>query len=159
MAGPEIGETLVETALTFAPWLENVPVLGRILRLIAPNGGDESKAVEDLLRQANKRKTDRRTRIERNNRYVLKASDAMQCVEDNLMSGAVWLALGRFFLNNVAGVAGSDAGEILIDKIFLCIESKVLKQTGRRKKKVGKTWVGRPAKGHGRGRGVPHPER
>jgi hypothetical protein len=151
MAGPEIGETLVETALTFAPWLLEVPVLGRILRLVAPNGGNESHAIEQLLRQANKRKTDRKTRIERNNRYVLKASDAMQCVEDNLMSGAVWFALGRFFLNNVAGVAGSDAGEILIDKIFACIESKVLKQTGKRTKKKNVTYFARPAKGHGHG--------
>lgn len=152
MPGPEIGVELVETALTFAPWLEEVPVLGRILSAIAPGGGDDIHAVERLIELEKKRKTDRATRIKKNGRYVLKASDAMQCVEDALANGGFLLALGKAIVSSVAGKAATSAPDIVSDRIFTCIESKVLKQTGKRKKKVGKVWIGRPAKGHGRGR-------
>lgn len=153
MPGPaEIGAELVETALTFAPWLEDVPVLGRILRVISPGGGNDIHAAEQLAAELQKRKTDRDQRIKRNARYVLKASDAMQCVEDNLQNGGALLALGKAILNTVRGNPGS-APDILGDRIFSCIESKVLKQTGIRKKKFVK-YYGRPARGHGKGRKI-----
>lgn len=147
---PEIGAELVETALTFAPWLEEVPVLGRILRVIAPGGGNDIHAAEQLAAELQKRKTDRETRIQRNARYVLKASDAMQCVDDSVADTGVLLAFGKSLLNIVRGRPDSTP-DILENKIFQCIESKVLKQTGKRKKKV-KKYYGRPAVGHGKGR-------
>lgn len=157
MPGPEIGVELVETALTFAPWLLDVPVLGRILRLIAPTGGDESHAIQELIKLANEKKADRKTRTDKNGRYVLKASEAMKCVDTNLNEGAVFFALGRAFLNRVAGKGLDTAPDILTDKIFTCIESKVLKQTSKRtKRERGK--FARPAKGHGHGRKSPPPK-
>lgn len=154
----EIGAEIVEVALTFIPSLEGIPVLGRILRLIAPGGGNDFKALEELQAQANKRKTDRATRIAKNARYVIKASDAMQCVEDNLMTGAVWLALGKSFVNILTKSIGFEpgAGDLLAQQIFLCIESKVLKQTSRRTLVQRKAYH-RPSRGHGHGRGVSPP--
>lgn len=153
MAVETLAEALVETAITFAPWLTEIPVLGRILTLFAPDGGNELKALEVLEAAALKKKQDRATRIKKNARYVLKASDAMQCVESSLGNGAFLLALGRALLNTVAGRStGASAPDLLTDKIFSCIESKVLKQTSKRVK-VTETFYHRPAKGHGKGRG------
>lgn len=153
MAVEELAAELVETALTFAPWLTEIPVLGRILTLFAPGGGNEIKALEQLEAAALKRKQDRATRIKKNARYVLKASDAMQCVENSLGNGAFLLALGRALLNTVAGRStGVSAPDLLTDKVFSCIESKVLKQTSKRVK-VTETFYHRPSKGHGKGRG------
>lgn len=147
----EVGAPLVETALTFAPWLVDVPVLGRILLAISPGGGNEFAAQEALQAQLRRLETDRRTRIDRNARYVIKASDAMQCVETHVMNGGLLLAIGRGIINTVAGKVGGTIPDVLCDRVFTCIESKVLKQTGRRVKKT-KKWYGRPARGHGRGR-------
>ncbi len=97
----EIGAEAAEAAITFAPWLIDVPVLGRILLVLSPGGGNEIKAMEELQKQAEKKKSDRKTLQDRNARYVLKASDAMKCVEDNLMSGGVLLAIGRSIINSV----------------------------------------------------------
>ena len=144
----------VETALTFAPWLVDVPVLGRILLLLAPGGGNDFKAIEELQRLANKRKTERATRIAKQARYVLKASDAMQCVEENLMNGSFLLSIGKALLNTVAGGLGpTSALELLTNRVFECIEEHTLKQTNRRRKKK-ETYYARPARGHGHGRGV-----
>jgi len=153
MAGAtEAGAEVVQVILRFLPSLRSLPVIGRILVLFA--GGDGGGEFQDLERAealANKRKTERKTRIERNGRYVIKASDAMQCVEDNLNTGNMYLAIGKGVINAVGGLGYNDATEILNDRIFTCIESKVLKQTGKRVKKDVK-YFGRPAKGHGHGR-------
>ncbi len=152
MAGiAEIGSAAAETMITFAPWLVDIPVLGRILIALSPHGGNDLQAMEELQKQADKKKTDRKTRIEKNARYVLKASEAMKCVESNLMNGAVLLALGKGLLDAVMGRAGGGAPDILADKIFTCIEEKVLRQDTPRVKHTG-TYFARPSKGHGHGR-------
>lgn len=147
-----IVEEAVETALTFAPWLVDIPVLGRILVLFAPGGGNDLKALEALNAAAAKTKQDRATRIKRNERYVLKASDAMRCVENSLGNGAFLLSLGRALLNQVAGrSAGVSAPDLIMSKIFDCIESKTLSQKSKRVKEERKYYA-RPARGHGKGR-------
>lgn len=151
MSVVEIGGELVETALTFAPWLVDVPVLGRICLLLSPHGGNDLKALEELQRQADQKKTDRKTRVDQNARYVLKASDAMKCVEENICNGGVLLALGKAILNTLAGKGGAAAPDILTEKIFVCIESKTLRQDTPRRK-LTRTAYHRPARGHGRGR-------
>jgi len=152
MAGvTEIGTEAAEIALTFAPWLENVPVLGRILVWLAPGGGNDLKAQEELQAQIEKKKQDNQTRIARNGRYVLKASDAMKCVDQTVNSGGVLLALGKAILNTVRGV-GVNAGDILTDRIFTCIEEKVLRQDTPRPKHTKEIRYPRPARGHGKGR-------
>jgi len=155
---PDLAEApvriLVETVITVAPWLLRIPVLGALLLLLAPEGGNDFRAIEDLERAANKRKTERKTRIERNARYVLKASDAMKCVEENILGGSILLAFGKGLLNIIARRIGdplSSAPDLLMDAIFTCIEQKTLTQTNRRTKFKG-TYYARPSRGHGHGR-------
>jgi len=154
---PEV-EIAAETLLVIAPWLADVPVLGRIISSLAGGGGNELQALEKLQAQINKTKTDRDERIKRNGRYVLKAADAMQCVENNLQASSVLLATVKSLVGNIAGRPPTNAIEIVENRIFDCIESKVLKQTNVRKKKKEITYFARPAKGHGKGR-LPTPGR
>lgn len=143
---------LVEAVLSFAPGLVDIPVLGKILILFAPGGGDDLKAQEALEAAAKKTLKDRAERVQKNARYVLKASDAMKCVEDSLGNGGFLLALGKALVNQVAGrAAGVSATDLITDRIFDCIESKVLRQDSPRKAKQAK-YYGRPAGGHGKGR-------
>ncbi len=152
MAGiAEIGALAAETMITFAPWLVDIPVLGRILIALSPHGGNDLKAMEELQKLAEKKKTDRKDRISRNGRYVLKASDAMRCVEDNLMNGGVLLAIGKSLLDVVMGRSGGGAPDLLADRIFTCIEEHVLRQDTPRVKRSD-PYFGRPARGHGHGR-------
>jgi hypothetical protein len=151
MSVAEIGGPLVETALTFAPWLIDVPVLGRICLILSPGGGNDLKALEQLQAQAEQTRTKTRTAIKENARYVLKASDAMKCVQDTLADGGVMLALGKAILNSLANKGGATAPDILTEKIFLCIESKILSQKSKRVKFTG-SFYHRPSLGHGRGR-------
>lgn len=146
--------SVAETLLAFVPLIRSVPIIFRLLRslgAIGAAGSNDAQAIEALQRSAQQRKTDRQTRIERNGRYVLKASDAMQCVEDAVADGAILFSLGKAMINAVLG-RQVDVVDILTDRIFDCIESKVLAQTGRRRKKSNKRWYGRPAVGHGAGR-------
>jgi len=145
-------EGAVETALTFAPWLVDIPVLGRVLILLAPGGGNDLKALEALQAAAQQKAQDRATRIKKNARYVLKASEAMKCVESSLGNGAFLLTLGRALLNTVAGRGGgASAPDLIMDKIFACIESKTLSQKSKRHR-VDATYYARPSVGHGSGR-------
>jgi hypothetical protein len=147
----EIGAEAAEIALTMAPWLVDVPVLGRILLLLNPAGGNDLKAQEELQKQAEKKKQDNQTRIARNGRYVIKASEAMKCVDKTVNSGGVLLAFGKAILNTLRGV-GSNAGDILTERIFLCIEENVLRQDTPRPKHSKTITNPRPARGHGHGR-------
>lgn len=138
--------------LSFAPGLVDIPVLGKILILFAPGGGDDLKAQEALQAAAQKTLQDRAQRVQKNARYVLKASEAMKCVEHSLGNGGFLLALGKALVNQVAGGAtGISAPDLIIDRIFECIEHKVLPQTSKRTEEV-KRYYGRPARGHGKGR-------
>lgn len=148
----DLASKLVAATLSFVPELVNVPVLGRILLLFAPGGGDDLKAQEALEAAAQKTLEDRAQRIKRNARYVLKASEAMKCVEASLGNGGFLLSLGKALVNQVAGgVTGVSAPDLIMDRIFECIEKKVLPQTSKRTQEV-KHYYGRPAAGHGKGR-------
>lgn len=150
----EIGGEIVEVALTFVPGLADVPVLGRILLALAPGGGNESKALEDLQKQAESKKTERDTRIKRNARYVIKASDAMECVQKNIMNGGFLLSIGKGIINTVLGKGGKlSAPDLMTDRIFTCIEEHVLRQDTPRVKGEPSGKYVRPRKGHGHGRG------
>lgn len=149
----EIGEIAAETLLTVAPWLADVPVIGRILFLLSPGGGNDLKAQEQLEKEAQKKKQDTQTRVKNNARYVLKASDAMNCVDKTVNNGGVLLALGKAILNTIrGGTAAPNAGDILTDRIFVCIEEHVLRQDTPRPKHIKTTKYPRPARGHGKGR-------
>lgn len=147
----EIGTEAAEVILTMAPWAADIPVLGRILLWLSPHGGNDLKAQEELQKQADKKKQENKTRIARNGRYVLKASDAMSCVDKTCNSGGVLLAFGKAILNTIRGIP-VNAGDILTDRIFVCIEEHVLRQDTPRPKHAKTIKNPRPARGHGKGR-------
>lgn len=149
----DIVPATVETALVLAPELANIPVIGRLLLFVVggkmPDGLHQVEALEDA---AKKKKEDRATRKKRNARYVLKASDAMDCVEKNLMDGKLVLALGKGILNTILG-RGQFAPDLIVDQIWTCIEEHELRQDTPRVKSEEPRGYRRPAKGHGHGRG------
>ena len=153
MASPiEIIAPIAEAALVVLPELVEVPILGRLLLSLAPAHGSDTKALEELIKQAERKKTERKTRIERNARYVLKASDAMQCVENALVDGKILLAFAKGLASIIWRGTG-DAPDILINQIWTCIEEHVLRQDTPRVVGDHKSKYVRPRKGHGHGRG------
>ena len=118
----------------------------------APGGANETKALENLEEVIQKKKTERKTRVERNARYVIKASEAMLCVEKHLMDGKVLLAIGKGLVNAILG-RGADGPDLLLDAIWTCIEENVLRQDTPRVIGSPRGKYVRPRKGHGHGRG------
>lgn len=154
MPGPiEIIVPLVETAITILPELLDIPILGRILLTLAPGGGNDTKALENLEKIAQQKKTERQTRRDRNERYVLKASDALDCCEKQIFSPAILFAMVKGLANAITGKPDTSA-DILYDQIATCIEEHVLRQdtprTQPRAERRGP--YARPARGHGKGR-------
>jgi len=151
---PGIGEVIpaaVETAVVLVPSLLDVPIVGRILIAIMHGRGGDTHALEELQKTADKKKTERKTRIERNARYVIKASKAMECVEKHIMSGGLLLSLGKGIASAVLGKADT-APDILLDEIYTCIEENVLRQDTPRVKRKNVEYFARPRRGHGHGR-------
>lgn len=129
---------------------ERIPVLGRIVKIVVlvltalkllPDSSPQPISEDE-------KKQRRKTRRENQARYVLKASDAMECVEESLYGegGGLVIALGKA----IAAGHGVSVPDLISDEVYTCIESKVLSQTGKRKKKE-KKYYGRPARGHGKG--------
>lgn len=147
----ELGEEVAGAILVVAPWASDIPVLGHILTILHPGGGSDLQALEQLQKISDARKTEVATRIARNGRYVLKASDAMQCVHDSLENAGFLLALIKGVFNVIVGRPTRAGPNILADKIYECIERKVLKQSNPRVRSE-RVFYHRPARGHGRGR-------
>lgn len=144
----------VEAAILLFPELVDIPIAGRILIAIAGKHPGEPNPVEELQKVADKKKTDRKTRIEHNARYVIKASEAMKCVEENLMNGQVLTSFLKGLVNAILGrTSGGSAPDILVEKIFTCIEEHVLRQDTPRVIGDHSSKYVRPRKGHGHGRG------
>jgi len=144
--------SIVETALVFAPELLEVPILGRILFALGFNKvPSDAGSLAQIERNAQINKTERATRRQRNNRYVIKAADAMACVEDVIMSPQFALAFGKGLVQMIIG-GQLLPGDILVDKIWTCIEENVLRQDTPRVRGQAKTKYIRPAEGHGHGR-------
>jgi hypothetical protein len=151
MAGiAEIGAALAEAALIVAPELVDIPVVGRILVALAAHSGGETKAIEELQNLLEKKKLDRQTRIQKNARYVLKASEAMKCVETHLLKPAVVVTLARGLIEALRG-RDTSAFDLLANDIFTCIEEHVLRQDTPRVISTKRQYH-RPARGHGHGR-------
>ena len=146
----EIG---IGAAIEFAPFLLDVPILGRILApfAFARHPGNEARAIEELQNSMDKDKATRVKKQHENSRYVIKVSEAMKCVENHYANGnALWefvKAVGRNFLSSET--AGTD---VLLNECYRCLEENRLRQDTPRV--FSKTFrYHRPSKGHGHGRG------
>jgi hypothetical protein len=139
---------LAEAALIIAPELAEIPVLGRLLVIAARRSGGEIEAMEKLQAQAKELERQTRDRIQRNAKRVIKASDAMRCVQDNLSAGRGAI---NFAKNVVKVIRGLPAEPLVENEIFACIEAKLLGQKSKRTR-VTRTAYHRPSRGHGHGR-------
>lgn len=139
---------LAEAALLIAPELVEVPLLGRLLVNFAHGSGGETAALEKLQEQQRELERRTRERIRRNAKRVIKASDAMKCVEDNLNAGRGAI---NFAKNVVKVIRGLPTDPLVQNEIFDCIESKLLGQ-GSKRTYVTRTAYHRPSRGHGHGR-------
>lgn len=146
--------TIIEELPELIQVLRGVPFVGRILVALGiAQGFDKGQPLEEMLRVEEDKKNKRKTRIKENGRYVLKASDAMQCVEDHLAGNNGY---ARAFIRSLFSLARgkgftASAPDILADEIFACIEKKVLSQKSKRATIV-KQYSARPAVGHNPGK-------
>jgi hypothetical protein len=116
------------------PVIGRVPLLGKIIPFLQAGELNEAKALEQLQSEMDKNKKQRTKARQEQNKHVIKISDAMQCVEENL-NGKFLLSIGRAVLNALTGKP-DNAGDILYDAIFQCMLSKALQQNNARS--VGK---------------------
>lgn len=129
---------VVKVAVGFVPALKNV----RFIRgLIVPVNGvgqfNETQALEKLQSERAKNQEQRTKLKKKNNKHVIKISDAMKCVEDHCFDGAIGLAVGKAILKTLtSGVTGSTetAGDILFGRIAGCMIGKALQQRNARRR-------------------------
>jgi hypothetical protein len=121
---------IIKVATTLIPGLATVPILGKIIPLLSSGTMDEFKAFEQY--EAEKEKsTARRTKLKKeNNRYVIKVSEAMTCVEVQL-DGKLSLAFLKAAIKTILGGKGN-AFDTLFDPIAQCMVEKALQQKNAR---------------------------
>ncbi len=150
----EILEVGIGAAIEFAPFLLDIPILGRILSpfRFSRHPANEAKVIEQLQASQDKDKETRKKTKQRNARYVIKVSEAMECVEKHYGNGA---ALWEFVKAIGRAIAGSDTAgtDVLMNEVFKCLEENRLRQDTPRVKGEPSGKYVRPRKGHGHGRG------
>ena len=125
-----------------------LPFLGRILSLFQRPISDA-----DALRQLNEAQNWRPRRRPGFNdaAHVVKVSEAIACVQQQVNNRAHWIAVAKEMVRSLVGTpknSMSDLGDTVAD----CIRTKALPQTSARVRKKSKTGLHRPALGHGHGR-------
>jgi len=145
-----VGE-IVRSAVALAPVLLELPVVGRFLATFQPTPESETKAVEEIQKKADQEKKTRQKKRDENNKYVIKVSDAMDCVEDNLGEGGILWEFAKSIAHIVTGGDSRTGPDVILDNIYNCLEENRLRQDTPR---VTSTKRGphRPARGHGAGR-------
>jgi hypothetical protein len=145
MPGVEEIPAIVRTVVDLAPALKEVPILRGLIVPLMKVPGNDTQELENYLSAVDKRKKQRQKTRTKNARYVIKISDAMQCVEDTVMSGQIAIQFGKALVTNITGkTSGVSAGDGLYDQILQCMLKKRLQQKNKR------SW-GRYAKTRGPG--------
>jgi hypothetical protein len=122
---------IVKIATKFIPALRSIPLIGKVIPLLSAGEMNETKALEELQRR-DERDKQKRTRLK--NKYrskVIKISDAMECVE-NEVDGKLLLVVGKAILSTITGSSSGNATQILFDKIAACMIEKALQQRNPR---------------------------
>jgi hypothetical protein len=137
MPGEVIPE-IVKVATTMVPALRTVPILrGLIVPLSNVGNMNETKALEELQRAADKHKQQREQARSRVKSRVIKVSDAMKCVDEFFSTGRLALSIGKAILSTItSSFAGDprDATDIAHAEILECMKRKMLQQRNRRSK-------------------------
>jgi hypothetical protein len=141
---------IVRTIVTLAPSIANLPLIrGLIIGLSGVKQINEKKVLEELQAAKDKLRKQRKKLADDNNKYVIKVSEAMKCVESNV-DGALLAKVGRAIIATLSG-SPQDLGTEIMDPINKCMMEKRLRQDTPRNVKRDSTH-GRPAKGHGHGK-------
>lgn len=123
---------IVKVATSFVPALQNVKLIrGLIVPLQNTGQFNETKALEELLSQRDKNTKERAKLKKKNNVHVIKISDAMTCVEQNLYDGKAAIAFAKALLSTITG-KGEDFGDVMFQKIAQCMVDKALQQKNKR---------------------------
>jgi hypothetical protein len=140
---------LIRTLVTLAPALANLPILrGVIIALSGVKPINEKKVLEELQAAKDKLRKTRKKLADDNNKYVIKVSEAMKCVEENI-DGALLKKIGSTIIDVLTG-SPKDLGTEIIDPINRCMmENRLRQDTPRHGQKTTK--IARPAVGHGTG--------
>jgi hypothetical protein len=123
---------IVKVTTSFVPALQNVKLIRGLLVPLHNTGQfNETKALEELQGQRDKNKKEREKLRQKNNIHVIKISDAMKCVEDNLYEGKAAIAFAKALLSTITG-KGQDFGDVMFQKISQCMIDKALQQKNKR---------------------------
>ncbi len=130
---PQIVKTIVE----LAPQLRNVQFLRGLIIPLSRVPSNEHEALEKLEADARKKKDERKKLKKKQNKHVIKVSDAMECVEKYVYDGKIALDFGRALISVISsGVTGSqtDLGDIMFGRISGCMIGKALQQKNPRRR-------------------------
>lgn len=133
MAVETLVPTIVRAATTVAPALKDVRILRGFVAPLQGSGFSEATAVQELQAAINKRVKTRRKLRDQMKKRVLKVSDAMDCVENNVGNGKIALSFGRALVDVLAGGTGGNI-ELLLDAVNKCLIEHALPQTAKRKR-------------------------
>lgn len=123
---------IIKITTSFVPALQNIKLIrGLIVPLQNTGQFNETKALEELSSQRDKNQTERAKLKQKNNIHVIKISDAMTCVEQNLYEGKAAIAFAKALLSTITG-QGQDFGDVMFQKIAQCMIDKALQQKNSR---------------------------
>jgi len=151
MPGAEIIPEVVEITTTMIPALRAVPLVrGLVVALQSDAPMNELKASEAYEAEGKKRQEQRNKLKKKFNKHVIKISDALQCVENNVFNGKIAIAFAKALLSTITkGPAAQTTPDAMFDLIAKCMVEKRLQQKNKRSKgKYVKT----------KGPGLPGPE-
>jgi hypothetical protein len=124
---------IVKTVITVAPALKDIQLIsGLIVALSTTNPINDADALSLLQKDIDQLKKTRQKLRDQNNKRVIKISDAMDCVENNV-NGKLLLKMGQAIVNVLSGNA-ADVGSLIIDGINACFLEKALPQSSRRQR-------------------------
>jgi hypothetical protein len=107
---------IVRTIVTLAPSIANLPLIrGLIIGLSGVKQINEKKVLEELQAAKDKLRKQRKKLADDNNKYVIKVSEAMKCVESNV-DGALLAKVGRAIIATLSG-SPQDLGTEIMDPI------------------------------------------
>ncbi len=129
---------VVKVATSFIPALKNVKLVrGLIIPVQGTGQFNETKALEEY-ESAKKKNQEQRVKLKKKyNKHVIKISDAMKCVEDNVFDGAIAISVGKALMSTItSSVTGTsqNAGDILFGHISGCMIGKMLQQKNKRRR-------------------------
>jgi len=132
MPGVEVVPEIVKVVTTMAPALRSVPIArGLIVPLSRVGNMNETKALEELESQRQKKREERTRLKKKYNKRVIKISKAMECVENSVYNGRLILDVGKAILSTVTG-GNRDFGDLLFGRIAECMIAAALQQKNKR---------------------------